>query len=367
MADIRTNLRELSVAFPFCSDITIEQISPQAFKSICENNIQNFNSNVNKISKNPKKFSLDEISIIKKGFDLGLSLKKILKLDTIGNTIVWLGNSKDDLIDLKINEHAISLKEKSNILRNIGLYQLLNFTTNTNKFERGLNIFKYFAPEELNNWYHYAILSLKTLKNFSYKSEKGYTSTAFFKEDSLFLSFNETEEIVKNSSTSSYSDFEKITSATIREKVFSKWLKQIPTKSDYYKFKTICAQKAGNNLLNFVKTNLVATSPSVLNFFNLESFSYIYAKNDGKQIKIFKVPSLNEIDFNDYKIVRVDVDIPNSQLNFKTTIQNIKTDSCCVLRNEIRYSHGQLNGTPEAKLYYDSGDGLEKLIYKKLS
>ena len=366
MANILTNLRELSVALPFCSDITIEKLTPKIFQHICDNNIQNFDLKVNKISKENKKFSPNELDIIKNGFDLGYSLKKVLKLSNKNNKIIWLGNNKDDLIDLKINNYLISLKENSNILRNIGLYQLLNYISNTNKFERGVNIFKYFALEDLNNWFHSSITSLKKLPSFIYESEKGYKSNAWFDEDTLFLKFNEEKEIIKNISTLSYENFEKLTSAKIREKCFSKWLKYIPKDDFYYEAKMLCAKNAGNNLLNFINKNLVSTSQSVLNFFNLESFNYIYAKNDGKEIKIFEVPSISEINYKDYIIEDIKVDIPNSQLNLKTKIKNIRTGIYCILRNEIRYSHGQLNGTPEAKLYYDSGDGLEKLIYKKL-
>lgn len=366
MANILTNLRELSVAFPFCSDITMEQLTPEIFQNICNNNIQNFNSKVNKISKENKNFSPSELDIIKNGFSLGYSLKTILKLSNKNNKIIWLGNDKDDLIDLKINDYLISLKENSNILRNIGLYQLLNYISNTNKFERGVNVFKYFASEDLNNWFHSSIISLKKIPPFIYESEKGYKASAWFEEDTLFLKFNEEKEIIKNISNLSYEDFEKLTTAKIREKCFSKWLKYIPKNDFYYEAKMRCAKNAGNNLLNFINKNLVPTSSSVLNFFNLESFNYIYAKNDGKETKIFEVPSINEIDYNNYIIEDIKVDIPNSQLNLKTKIKNIKTGIYCILRNEIRYSHGQLNGTPEAKLYYDSGDGLEKLIYKKL-
>lgn len=47
--------------------------------------------------------------------------------------------------------------------------------------------------------------------------------------------------------------------------------------------------------------------------------------------------------------------MPKSQLNIYTTIENIETKSKLVVRNELRYSHGQFNGTPEAKMYIDNG------------
>ena len=44
-------------------------------------------------------------------------------------------------------------------------------------------------------------------------------------------------------------------------------------------------------------------------------------------------------------------DVPSSQLNIISTFENINTGKTLQFRNECRFSHGQFNGTPEAKMY----------------
>lgn len=367
MANIQTNLRELSVAIPFLSDESFLNITPKSFALICEDSIENFSLKTTKISTNPNNFSQIELSIIKNGFFLGKQLKSKLDISTSkNNKISWCGNLKDDLIDLSVNGYKISLKENSYILRNIGLYQLLNFVTNTNNFNRGLHIFKRFSPKEFENWFYQSIVALSKLETFSYASPKGYLVQGRIKNNTLSLKYNEDIQKINNINNLSYDDFEQLTTSTIREKVFSKWLKEIPIDSKYYTYKTDCALAAGRNLLAFLKKNMVISSPSILNFFNLEKFSYIYAKYDGNVCKIFNVPSITDINYHDFKISNIEISIPSSQLNLKTTITNLAKNTSCTLRNEIRYSHGQLNGTPEAKLYFDSGDDLSELIYTEL-
>ena len=50
--------------------------------------------------------------------------------------------------------------------------------------------------------------------------------------------------------------------------------------------------------------------------------------------------------------------MPDSQLNIFTEIKNTQNNKSLLFRNELRYSHGQFNGTPEAKLYHKSGGDL---------
>jgi len=50
--------------------------------------------------------------------------------------------------------------------------------------------------------------------------------------------------------------------------------------------------------------------------------------------------------------------VPDSQLNIFTEIKNTQNNKSLLFRNELRYSHGQFNGTPEAKLYHKSGGDL---------
>ena len=81
-------------------------------------------------------------------------------------------------------------------------------------------------------------------------------------------------------------------------------------------------------------------------------------------VEIFKVPSI--ISFgNDIIIESIESSVPNNQANILTTIKNKKTGQTLVLRNECRFSHGQFNGTPEAKMYYENGGSLE-VIYERI-
>ena len=51
-----------------------------------------------------------------------------------------------------IGQYGFSLKEESFILKNMGLYQLLNTLTGSN-YKKGLHVFETFVPEEYNEWF----------------------------------------------------------------------------------------------------------------------------------------------------------------------------------------------------------------------
>ena len=90
---------------------------------------------------------------------------------------------------------------------------------------------------------------------------------------------------------------------------------------------------------------------------------YYYAKTHNGEVELYRVPS--ETEFTKYiQITNIDYSVPKTQLNFHTTIKNLHSNEVIKLRNELRYSHGQLNGTPEAKLYIDSGSLLS--VYEKV-
>ncbi len=362
MADILTNIRELSVFLPYYIK-NIDKITPSLFIDICTHNVENCKLSVNDISNNTKEFSTLEMNTLSNSFILGNHIKSKMRIEEISNCI-WLGNEKNDLIDVSINEFNFSLKENSWILKNTGLYQLLNFLTNSNRFSRGVHIFEEFSSKELDVWFSTTLAELKKLRNFTLQ-KKNYSSFAKIENNTLVLKFNETEVTFENIDSLNYNEFKNRTNAKLREKVFSKWIAQIPKNSEYEKYKKICSEKAGENLVYFIKKNLVKTSPQILNFFNLSEESYFYAKNDGKEISLYKVPSINEIDYNDYFVEDVSFSVPKSQLNIFTKIKNKRNNSTFILRNEVRYSHGQLNGTPEAKLYHCSGN-LEEFIYEEI-
>lgn len=88
----------------------------------------------------------------------------------------------------------------------------------------------------------------------------------------------------------------------------------------------------------------------VYDFFQIYPKDYYYAKTTAFETTILHVPSRSN--FNsiiEFQGCRYDV--PSSQLNIITTFKNKKTNKVLEFRNECRFSHGQFNGTPEAKLY----------------
>ena len=65
-------------------------------------------------------------------------------------------------------------------------------------------------------------------------------------------------------------------------------------------------------------------------------------------------------------INKIWIEIPKSQLNFYTEIINKNNGSKIIFRNELRYSHGQFNGTPEAKCYIDRNACDLTTMYEKI-
>lgn len=363
MADVLTNLRELSVGISFFYFDNPDDITPATFRNLCISNISGFDSRT-PVSQGDE-FSVRELQTIKNGIILGKRLGDVLGFRKSNPSIRWRGNEKDDLIDLQINDTNISLKEKSWILKNMGLYSVLNILTNSDKFRRGVHIFETFAPDEFEQWFESAIKCLMQNPKFEYTSPKGYTSRGRIEKQTLYLTIDNTTVEIPDIQNLTYAKFNQLTNSKIREKVFCKWLSNAADKN-YHDKKRVCAMTAGKNLEKYINQHLVNSSPAILNLFNLEKYEYIYAKNDGHILQISKVPGIDTVDYTNWCIEKVEVSIPDSQLNLKTTIRNVKTGKLCTFRNEIRYSHGQFNGTPEAKLYVEAGDNLEDIIYLSL-
>ena len=74
-------------------------------------------------------------------------------------------------------------------------------------------------------------------------------------------------------------------------------------------------------------------------------------------MQILKVPDKTTFT-NSIIIKHIEWSVPKHQLNIITTLKNTVNQKVFKFRNECRYSHGQLNGTPESKSYY-IGDSLE--------
>ena len=158
--------------------------------------------------------------------------------------------------------------------------------------------------------------------------------------------------------------FEDKTSSKTREKVFSKFINQIlDNNPNYNNAKRECAIVATKNLAKELTENL-NYSAGIPRFLRIHEFSYYYAKTTANGSVIYKVPAL--ADFKDNIVIDSIVSsVPNKQANILTTIRNKRTGKKLILRNECRFSHGQFNGTPEAKMYYEQGGSL-LVIYEPI-
>lgn len=369
MADIKTHLRELSVGLAVHShfnryNIDLSTLTPKEFFNMCENVFSNDISIGNNILSLDY-LSDDYLSIIKNSFDLGeLIVTKIPNLSS-SSVYYWFGcdTQKDDPIDLQIDKFRFSLKEDSFILKNMGLYSFLNLLTDSS-YRRGLHVFKTFASSEYSNWFSITwgkLLNYLDNNDSWVLTERGRTSSISIENNLVKLSFN--NESILLPKNSSLEDFERLTNSRFREKVFSKWINTCISKDeDYLHAKNICSNVAGANLVQQIKSNL--TLNNIPAFLQVYDFEYYYAKSDNLSTTLLKVPSLSNFK-STFTISDIHYSIPSSQLNIETTIKNLVTGKTLTLRNECRFSHGQLNGTPEAKMYYSSNSDLS-VIYETL-
>ncbi len=368
MADIKTNLRELSVATTIGllnANIEFERkdlYNAKRFlayaKKVINNDISSAKNLVDYII-----FSDDLQIIIDNGYKLGKKIYKHPYFHISKNAkINWLGNDtqKNDPIDISVDHYGFSLKEESFILKNMGLYQLLNNLTGSN-YPRGLHIFNIFAKKEYEQWFAYTWNSLlKYLQKYStWQFKKGKdVSKIIYNENSILFSFNQESSCIPISikTTSEYMNY---TTSKIREKVFAKWIKDVIANDTYYiQLKKTCSKTAGKKVSD--KINSEFCENNIYDFFRIDSKEYYYAKTTSTETTILKVPAKNDfhsiIEFQGCKY-----EVPASQLNIISTFQNKKTKKILEFRNECRFSHGQFNGTPEAKMYIGKDTSLVEL------
>lgn len=371
MADIKTHLREISFALKIGLLIgnrkfPVDIYEPNKFFEYADTIISNGIKNATNILIDS--YDDELINIINNGFKLADSIFNSNHfIFNSFDKICWTGSDtqKDDLADVIIGDYEFSLKEDSFILENMGLYKLLNLLTGK-KYKRGLHVFTAFANDEYETWFKYSweklILFLET-KQFLYNS-KTYTSKIYTDSLGMIIFEYKNEQLKFPTTLKSWSEYMELSTSNFREKVFSKWIAQeLYNDTCYNKLKNTCSIVAGKNLVSEIKNNLNTNNISRL--LQIYSKSYYYAKTTNNFISVYKVPSKSE--FN--KIIEIEditYSVPKSQLNIITKIKNTKTNLVLSFRNECRFSHGQFNGTPEAKLYYDSGSDLS-VIYLPIS
>lgn len=372
MADIKTNLRELSVA-------TIFGLLKRNNGIVEKNNLYNpqiFLKNANEIIFNDisaaenlflgnfqSEFNQEYKDIIDNSYKLA---KKIFDTPFFDiskeDKIEWIGfqTQKGDPVDIKIGKYGFSLKEDSFILRNMGLYSLLNNLTGSN-YQKGIHVFSTFALSEYDAWFdytwHYLVDWLD--KNTKWELIKGNDKSIITKDDLyVYLEFN--QKITKIPvEIHTNSDYMKYTTSKIREKVFAKWINEyMNVDLIYLKYKKRCSEVAGRKVKHFIMENF--KPEHIFDFFQIYDESYYYAKSTKNETTILKVPRRN--DFNDViEFIDCKYSVPASQLNIVTTFRNKRTGKQLQFRNECRFSHGQFNGTPEAKMYVVSDTPLTEL------
>ena len=379
MADIKTHLRELSVATTIgLINMQInykrdELYDSKRFLAYAKQVVSGDISSANNLSTTPR-FTGELKQIVDNGYQLGQAIISNKKFNIKkGDAIYWLGNNtqKDDPVDIKVGQYGFSLKEESFILENMGLYKLLNCYTGSNYKKR--HIFKDYAPKEYDDWFRISwneMIDYVSSKGGSWcfnNPRKPKTSQIHVKSNKVVLEFFENGNLDSSCELPlicGISDYEAQTNSTIREEVFAKFINQVlDNNAKYNKAKKVCAVVAANALATELSKNLNYQA-GLPRFLRIHDNEYYYAKTTGNGVSIYRVPSKAQFG-NSIVIESIVPSVPEKQANILTTIKNTQTNKTLTLRNECRFSHGQFNGTPEAKMYYEDGGSL-LVIYEPI-
>jgi hypothetical protein len=238
VADIKTNLRELSVGFYFYRDQN-KLVTPRNFLANCSSHIfECMGLDINQIATRSDSFNAEEFRIIENGLNLGRVIKEVFNV-TDSPTIRWVGSQTQSgkPVDLIIDTLEFSLKEESHILENMGLYKIMNLIMDQEKYKRGLHVFEDFAPIQLREWFDVTRELLMRCGPFPFiMTTHGYQSIARMDRDqTLSLTYKtpykEITSIITDFPTCDYDRFQRSTKSVTREEVFSKWIK-ISVESD---------------------------------------------------------------------------------------------------------------------------------------
>lgn len=367
MADIKTHLRELSVAttvgiLASGTPLNIADMYDSAtFLSLAKSVIKSDISSANNLLHQPK-FTGELKTIVDNGVKLGKKILECKEFKISRNPVIeWLGNDtqKGDPIDIKIDGYKFSLKEESFILKNMGLYTLLNNLTGSN-YEKGLHIFTTFAQKEYDAWFAHTwrcfVNYLSTHGKWT-PSGRRLSEASLFKNNVILKCDGKTSTVPQNITTNK--SFMEKTTTTTREKVFAKWINEkLSNDSHYLKIKKQCSVTAGEKVCE--KINSEFSSDHVFEFFQIYPYEYYYAKTTSSETTILKVPAQADFD-SVIKFKGCKCEVPASQANIISTFENTKTKKKLQFRNECRFSHGQFNGTPEAKMYVVSDTPLTEI------
>lgn len=380
MADIKTHLRELSVATTvglLNMEIDFKRsdlYDSRRFFAYAQKVISSDISSASNLCSQSS-FTGELKQIVDNGYNLGHKIFTSPEFTlSKGDKIEWLGNDtqKEDPVDITVGRYGFSLKEESFILENMGLYKLLNCYTGSTYKKR--HIFKDYAPVEYAYWFK--ITWNELLKYLvSHNNEWNFTNTRNPKKKALIKlsgdqihlvyienSFEAASSVLPKACTISV--YESNTTAKTREEVFAKFINQnLNDNVSYNTAKKDCAIASTQALAKELNSNLNYRA-GLPRFLRIHKHEYYYAKTTASETSIYKVPSIDSFG-NDIVIESIESSVPDKQANILTTIRNKKTGKSLVLRNECRFSHGQFNGTPEAKMYYEHGGSL-LVIYESI-
>lgn len=369
MADFKTIFREISVLVGLVTKTEgrADILEPNSFFSLLNSKLtfeeQNGYSSVSSI----RSFDKSVLDIIKNGYLLADYIISKLEITNI-ESMKWLGyeDNPDLPYDIEVNGLLFSLKEDSFILENMGLYKLLNCFTGSSYNKR--HIFEDYAMDEYMKWFDVTwsklINYLKLNNEWSYSKKKKNSKILLETNKIKFSYINDSDVketiLPKNCKLQTFKD---LTNGDLREQVFSKFINQeLKDDSEYIFAKRNCSVVASENVVKELLENLNYKS-GISRFLRFHEHSYYYAKVSNGSCHLYFVDSEKNFT-NDIRIISICPSVPSHQANIITTIKNIKNNKILVLRNELRFSHGQFNGTPEAKLYIADGDLLS--IYKEI-
>ncbi len=370
MADIKTELRELSVLFALNelnnSKHLGDNISFEYFYTSLKHILNNHQ--LERLHCTHAQFTKNQ-QILQNGYSIAEALFNVLGLRRI-ETLKWVGDSPHLMLpaDIYIDDIPVSLKEESYILENMGLYRLVSLLTGKVHLRGSLHVFKEFSPQLFQEWFAitWELLHeyLRNNKKWEYK-KNNYTSAITLNNGLINFSYKDPYKTLTAvfPISLSFKDYENETTSILREKVFSKWINSTVSRiPEYNTIKHKCSMDAGSKLAELLQANL--TLDNLSRFLQVFQESYLYAKSYAGTTEVYRVPNIKEFK-KDVRLKEIRCEVPVSQINIYTELVNNETGRIFTLRNEVRYSHGQFNGTPEAKLYYNGNSSLEA-IYQRL-
>ena len=134
---------------------------------------------------------------------------------------------------------------------------------------------------------------------------------------------------------------------------------------DYLKYKKLCLEKAGENLVSFLKEKVETNKSinSLFTLFKIEEKPYYFAQASEDGAELYKIPSQEEFTKN-VKITEITSSVPKAHLKIYTSVENTKTTDKWIITNKIKYPNGAFNGVPESKMLIESGSLL--IAYDKI-